>query len=84
MSVLLSLLGYHISDLQTGVLLFQDLCKYCLYPIFPTPPLGPKTVFSSIVVSSSLWHRRLGHPSNRVLNLLVSKSLVGATSRLLL
>lgn len=75
--------GYHIRDLQTGVLLFQGLCKNGLYPIFPKLLTGPNTAFSSVAVSSSLWHRRLGHPSNRVLDSLVSKSLLGSTSRLL-
>ncbi|CAL2247735.1 unnamed protein product [Prunus armeniaca] len=53
--------------------LFSALCKDGLYPIVPTLLSGSKHAFSSIVTSSSLWHRRLGHPSNKVLRSLVSR-----------
>jgi len=74
--------GYQIHDLQRGVVLFQGLCKNGLYPIFPTLSSSSKQAFSSSLASSSLWHRRLGHPSNKVLRTLVSRSLLGSFSRL--
>jgi transposase InsO family protein len=74
--------GYQIRDLQRGVVLFQGLCKNGLYPIFPTLSSSSKQAFSSSLASSSLWHRRLGHPSNKVLRTLVSRSLLGSFSRL--
>ncbi|KAI5316471.1 hypothetical protein L3X38_036178 [Prunus dulcis] len=74
--------GYQIRDLQCGVVLFQGLCKDGLYPIFPMLLSSSKHAFSSIVASSSLWHHRLGHPSNKVLRTLVSRSLLGSLSRL--
>lgn len=39
---------------------------------------GSKSARVSLFTPSSLWHRRLGHPSNKVLRQLVSSSLLGS------
>ncbi|CAL8992400.1 unnamed protein product [Prunus brigantina] len=74
--------GYIIRDLKTGVVLFQGPCKDGLYPIFLQLLSTSPTALTTIVSSSSLWHRRLGHPSNKVLGTLVSQSLLGSSFRL--
>lgn len=67
-----------IRDLRTGDVLFQGPCKDGLYPIFPKLLSTSKTALAS-VVQISLWHRHLGHPSNKVLSSLVFGSLLGST-----
>ncbi|KAK0603057.1 hypothetical protein LWI29_000966 [Acer saccharum] len=61
--------GYIISDLTSGVPLFQGLCKDGLYPFSQ-----PKPIALAATVSN-LWHLRLGHPSSTVLRRLGSSSL---------
>ncbi|KAB2629407.1 hypothetical protein D8674_034202 [Pyrus ussuriensis x Pyrus communis] len=75
--------GFVIRDLKTGVVLFQGPCEDGLYPI----KLGlasrnwsaPKRAFVSVLASSSLWHRRLGHPSRQVLSVLASSDVLGSS-----
>ncbi|CAL9000175.1 unnamed protein product [Prunus brigantina] len=78
--------GYVIRHLHTGAILFQGRCSDGLYPVLPSLASKlvsrSKSAFSSTVSSSSLWHRRLGHPSNKVLSALVSQSLLGSPFRL--
>ncbi|CAL2259566.1 unnamed protein product [Prunus armeniaca] len=61
-------------------------CSDVLYPVLPSLASKlvsrSKSAFSSTVSSSSFWHRRLGHPSNKVLSALVSQSLLGSPFRL--
>ncbi|KAK0605932.1 hypothetical protein LWI29_032358 [Acer saccharum] len=61
--------GYIISDLTSGVPLFQGQCKDGLYPFSQPQPCALATT------ASNIWHLRLGHPSSSVLRHLGSSSL---------
>ncbi|KAK0581443.1 hypothetical protein LWI29_013886 [Acer saccharum] len=61
--------GYIISDLTSGVPLFQGQCKDGLYPFSQPQPCAMATT------ASNIWHLRLGHPSSTVLRHLGSSSL---------
>jgi hypothetical protein len=68
---------FKIKDLPTGRLLYRGPSRNGLYPLTGVhQPLlhQPHTSFSSLqskAVSSSLWHDRLGHPNNQVLQRLL-------------
>lgn len=61
-SFLLHPTSYKFFGLHTGCLLFQGPCKDGLYPISFSHPQA------LAVLSSSMWHNRLSHPSSSVLS----------------
>ncbi|KAK0602034.1 hypothetical protein LWI29_029746 [Acer saccharum] len=61
--------SYIISDLTSGVPLFQGPCKDGLYPFSQSKPIA------LAATASNLWHHRLSHPSSTVLRRLGSSSL---------
>ncbi|KAJ9566493.1 LOW QUALITY PROTEIN: hypothetical protein OSB04_002459 [Centaurea solstitialis] len=66
---------YQIRCLMTGAILFQGPCKDGLYPLSSSSlPSSPQALAT---VHSSLWHHRLGHPSDAVLSSL--KSTLGSS-----
>ena len=70
--------GFSVKDLATGSIVLRSNSTGDLYP-FPsahgaTPSSSISSAFS--VFSSSIWHSRLGHPGNAVLNSLYSSSLI--------
>ncbi|KAL5703600.1 hypothetical protein ACHQM5_022129 [Ranunculus cassubicifolius] len=68
--------GFTISDLHSGAPLFQGPCRDGLYPmsLAKAVPLA----LAATSESSTLWHNRLGHPSNRVMHFLSSNNLLSS------
>ncbi|XP_070672609.1 uncharacterized protein [Malus domestica] len=66
--------GFYIKDLRTGKMLFQGPSEGGLYPFYWNASDGSSRITVSpraLMVAKadiSLWHRRLGHPSNAVLH----------------
>jgi hypothetical protein len=63
-----------IKDLVTRRTLFKGPCHGGLYPLVPFSTGSSKKVFSTIKLSSSTWHRRLGHPSSFVVQQIIRKN----------
>ncbi|KAL6272657.1 hypothetical protein ACE6H2_023349 [Prunus campanulata] len=78
--------GFVIRDLKSSNILFQGPCKDGLYTIRPALAShfthASKSAFISSLDSASLWQRRLGHPSNKVLRQLVSRLPLGTNFHL--
>jgi hypothetical protein len=77
---------FYIQDKVTGQVLFQGMSDNGLYPI-PVTHLNKMvsssscpTAFLGAQISQSLWHQRLGHPSNVITSSMLSKSKVSATA----
>jgi len=68
---------FSIQDKKTGTVLRQVKSSGDLYPIILTPP----TTFLSNHQSYDVWHRRLGHTSSRVLDLLHSNKYIVRTTK---
>jgi hypothetical protein len=60
-----------IKDLVTRRTLFKGPCHGGLYQLVPFSTGSSKQVFSTIKLSSSTWHRRLGHPSSFVVQQII-------------
>jgi hypothetical protein len=62
--------GFSVKDIQTGMALMRCESKGDLYPITTnttsTNKAKPTSTFAAL--SSSLWHDRLGHPGEQILN----------------
>ncbi|KAM1757600.1 hypothetical protein ACFX11_006838 [Malus domestica] len=77
---------FWIQDKATGRILFKGLCNDGLYPIpftssaSHTPKAFSAAAYIGKPVTSSLWHHRLGHPSNKVVSLMLKKSNVSSIS----
>ncbi|KFL89552.1 hypothetical protein AmDm5_1575 [Acetobacter malorum] len=81
---------FWIQDKITGTILLQGLCRDGLYPIpFHIPQhILPKashtshsltnnqTCFLGHHINTSLWHNRLGHPSNAVVSTMLNQSQI--------
>ena len=76
---------FWIQDKVTGRIMFKGLCSDGLYPI----PVAARTSSSSSrspvaflgqQVSSTLWHSRLGHPSNSVVSSILKQCKVSVVS----
>ncbi|RWR83108.1 Retrovirus-related Pol polyprotein from transposon TNT 1-94 [Cinnamomum micranthum f. kanehirae] len=53
-------------DRQSGKILFRSLSKNGLYPFrvsYPASDISPPAAFVGEQTSSTVWHKRLGHPS---------------------
>jgi hypothetical protein len=57
-----------------GRTLFKGPCHGGLYQLVPFSIGSSKQVFSIIKLSSSTWHRRLGHPSSFVVQQIIRKN----------
>ncbi|KAI5335957.1 hypothetical protein L3X38_026091 [Prunus dulcis] len=67
--------GFYIQDKHTKTILLQGLSHNGIYPIPCTLPSQSKAMaFLGQKASSSLWHRRLGHPTNAVVKLILKNS----------
>ncbi|GJZ49325.1 ribonuclease H-like domain-containing protein [Tanacetum coccineum] len=66
--------GFSVEDYQTRRLLLRCDSTDDLYPV--TPQTSTTTPFALLTLSSTTWHRHLGHPSDDVLRRLQSSSLI--------
>lgn len=66
-------LGFSIKDLQTRCVILRCNSNGDLYTILSS---AHSTAHAHLVVSSSLWHQRLGHPSSAVLDSLNHEKLI--------
>lgn len=64
--------GFSIKDLHNRKTLLRCNSQGPLYPITPPLQSSPHLALFSSQNTSSLWHRRLGHPSDQVLQRILS------------
>ncbi|KAM2702412.1 hypothetical protein EV2_004130 [Malus domestica] len=79
--------NFWIQDKATGRILFKGICSNGLYPIPSLAnhhPASQKsilqpTAFLGQLVTFTIWHSRLGHPSNPIVSLMLSKAKIPCT-----
>jgi histone deacetylase 1/2 len=59
--------GFSVKDFQTGILLMRCNSFDDLYPIATRPPTTTLPPSTFTVLSTQLWHNRLGHPGATIL-----------------
>jgi len=74
-------LCFWIQDKTTGRILYKGLCSNGLYPIQSFSPATSQhpyqaTTYLGQLVQSTLWHHRLGHPTNNIVSLILNKAHV--------
>jgi histone deacetylase 1/2 len=69
---------FYVKDLNTNEVLLSCQSKDGLYVLSRSSiPSIPQAYWSpGISASADLWHRRLGHPTSRIFQLLVSKNKI--------
>jgi histone deacetylase 1/2 len=71
---------FYVNDLNTNEVLLSGQSKYGLYTLsrFRSSISSVPQAYWSPCISASadLWHRRLGHPTSRIFQLLVSKNKI--------
>jgi len=69
---------------MTKEVLLSGQSRDGLYVLYELSAMSLPQAFSSTCLSTStdIWHRRLGHPSPRILHLLVKNKKVSCTSKL--
>jgi histone deacetylase 1/2 len=74
---------FYVKDLTNKVMLLFGQSNDGLYVLSKSSTTSiPKTYWSPCVsVTVDLWHRRLGHPTSCIFNLLVFKNKIACTSR---
>jgi histone deacetylase 1/2 len=74
---------FYVKDLITKEVLLSGQSKDGLYVLSKNSATSMPQVFlsASLSTSADIWHRRLGHPSSRVLGFLASNKKVTCTSR---
>jgi len=77
---------FYVKDLINKEVLLSGQSNDGLYILFESSAMSISQAFWSPCISMTvdLWHRRLGHPTPHILNLLVSNNKILCTSRLLL
>ncbi|KAM2549649.1 hypothetical protein TB1_013991 [Malus domestica] len=70
-----------VKDKTTWRILYKGLCNNRLYPIISScsPPVnnkGQPVAFLGKQVTVSIWHKRLGHPSNQIVSQMLSTSKI--------
>nr|KYP66503.1 Retrovirus-related Pol polyprotein from transposon TNT 1-94 [Cajanus cajan] len=75
-SILFDPFGFSVHDLQTGTKLMRCNSVGDLYPLFPPSQatLSNPSVFTTM--SRDIWHNRLGHPGNAIINSLRSNKFI--------
>jgi hypothetical protein len=64
---------FYVKDLATRKVLLKGRCIKGLYPNVSSALSKNKRAFSAIKPSASKWHSRLGHPSSRIVQQIISK-----------
>jgi histone deacetylase 1/2 len=74
---------FYVKDLVTNEVLLSGQSHDGLYVLCESSAMSVPQAFWSpcISVTADLWHRRLGHPTPHILNLLVSENKIVCTSR---
>ena len=74
---------FYVKDLNNKVMLLFGQSNDGLYVLSKSSTTSiPKTYWSPCVSATvDLWHRRLGHPTSCIFNLLVFKNKIACTSR---
>ena len=74
---------FYVKDLITKEVLLSGQSKDGLYVLLENSAMSMPQAFlsASLSTSADIWHRRLGHPSSRVLSFLASNKKVTCTSR---
>jgi len=69
---------FYVKDLNTNEVLLLGQSKYGLYSLSRSFVTSVPQAYWSPCISAStdLWHRRLGHPTSRIFQLLVSKNKI--------
>jgi histone deacetylase 1/2 len=65
-----------MKDQATRRILFSGPCYGGLYPLMPISNESSKHAFITIKPSSSIWHRRLGHPSSFVVQQVLRRNKI--------
>lgn len=65
---------FSVVDLQTRRTILHSDSTGDLYPVFPFTNNASQQQSALITISPHVWHRRLAHPSNDILNSLISAS----------
>jgi histone deacetylase 1/2 len=74
---------FYVKDLTTKAVLFSGQSNDGLYVLSESSATTIPQAYCSPCISDviDLWHHRLGHPTSRIFNLLVSKNKIMCTSR---
>jgi hypothetical protein len=74
---------FYVKDLTTKEFLLSGQSKDGLYVLSASSATALPQAFlsTSVPASADIWHRRLGHPSSRILSLLTSNKKVVYNSR---
>jgi histone deacetylase 1/2 len=68
-----------IKDQATQRILFRGPCRGGLYPLMPNSYESSKQAFITIKPSSTMWHRRLGHPSSFIVQQVLRRNKIAYT-----
>lgn len=72
---------FSVKDLRTRAEILRSNSSGDLYHVLPTSiaPSAPLGLTTHSVAPSSTWHRRLGHPGDHVLQVLVNRNFISCT-----
>ena len=68
--------GFSVNDLQTGTRLMRCDSVGDLYPLFPNFQATSSDHSAFTTVSRDIWHNRLGHPGDTIINSLISNKVL--------
>lgn len=60
-----------VKDRRTGEIILQGLCEHGIYPL-PSSSAATPVALIHERTSAIGWHQRLGHPSSKVVNIIIS------------
>lgn len=77
--------SFWIQDRAIGKILYKGLCNNRLYPIISSTShavisKGQLAAFLGKQVTNSIWHKRLGHPSNPIVSQVPTSSNVSCVA----